>query len=666
MCGIVGIIGKKATCELVETMCSTITHRGPDSDGFFLRPGVALGMRRLSIIDLSTGDQPIHNEDSTIWTVFNGEIYNFQSVRKDLEGRGHRFYTNGDTELLVHSYEEFGHNLCTPLRGMFAFAVWDEGKQELLVARDRLGKKPLYYTQLGDTLLFASEIKALLCCKDLSCEIDPISLDQYLTLGYVPGPRTMFRGVLKLLPGHFMVFSQGRLKVEEYWDTMTQDSVVPRSEREEEWLEWLDANLQEAVRLRLVSDVPLGAFLSGGLDSSVIVALMRRYVTGPLKTFSVAFDEAGDYDERQHARQVAGYLATEHHELVVRESPLDLLEKVVWHLDEPIADEAAVPTYLLSGLARQHVKVVLTGEGADELFAGYGQYYYVQRLNELQAQLPGLVRGMGHGLLGLLPDGGRGGIWVERAHKLLAGLFNPVSESFTQYGHLIPTCVRQNLYSQHFKELLGSRAELPYECRRAYFGNVASSSALNQALYVDTKTWLPDELLMKVDKMSMANSLEARAPYLDHKLVEGIFHMTDKLKIRKGLFKYLLRRWAQSILPEDTWRRPKHGFSVPYREWFNGALKPMVHDALSPQRIQAHGLLEVNAIQKMQQDYFIRGRQGEKETRALWALLCFQIWYDLFLKPNRPTTTFTGCGNQDANARATVSKSSLAIASQGS
>jgi asparagine synthase (glutamine-hydrolysing) len=661
MCGIVGVVGNKASRELVETMCSTIAHRGPDSDGFFVRPGVALGMRRLSIIDLSTGDQPIHNEDNTIWTVFNGEIYNFQNLREDLESRGHRFYTRGDTELLVHFYEELGYDLCASLRGMFAFAVWNEAKQELVLARDRLGKKPLYYTLLGDTLFFASEIKALLCCKDLDREIDPVSLDQYLTLGYVPGPRTMFRGISKLLPGHLMVFSKGRSTIREYWDVTSRNSTVPCSEREEEWLEWLDGNLQEAVRLRLVSDVPLGAFLSGGLDSSVVVALMRRSVTGPLKTFSVAFDEAGDYDERRHARQVADYFETEHYELVVRESPLDLLNRVVWHFDEPVADEAAVPTYLLSALARGHVKVVLTGEGADELFAGYGQYYYVQLLNKVQAQVPQPVRWAGRSLLGLLPSGGRGGAWVERTHKVLTGLFCPLSESFTQYGHLIPTSIRQKIYSKDFKQLLRSRGELPYERRIAYFGNVTSSSALNQALYVDTKTWLPDELLMKVDKMSMANSLEARAPYLDHKLVEGVFRMPDRLKVRKGVLKYLLRRWGRSNLPENIWQRPKHAFSVPYREWFNGPLKALVYEALSPPKIRNHGLLDAKAIDKVLQDYFGRGRQGEKETRALWALLCLHLWYDLFLGSNRAAAVFSSCGSQRASARGATARENGAV-----
>jgi asparagine synthase (glutamine-hydrolysing) len=647
MCGIAGVVGSKATRELVESMCSTIAHRGPDSDGFLVRPGVALGMRRLSIIDLSTGDQPIHNEDNTIWTVFNGEIYNFRSLRKDLEGRGHRFYTRGDTELLVHFYEDSGYDLCDSLRGMFAFAIWNEAKQELLVARDRLGKKPLYYTQLGDSILFASEIKALLCCEDVPRAIDPVSLDQYLTLGYVSGPRTMFRGISKLLPGHLMIFSNGHLAIREYWDVTSQNSTVPQSDREEEWLEWLDMNLQEAVRLRLVSDVPLGAFLSGGLDSSVLVALMRRYVTGPFKTFSVAFNEAGDYDERRHARQVAHHLGTDHHELVVSESPVELLNKIVWHFDEPIADEAAVPTYLLSRLARRHVKVVLTGEGADELFAGYGQYYYVQRLDELQARLPRLVQQEGRHILRLVPDSGRCGKWVGRVHKLLKGLFCPLPESFLQYGHMIPKYVRQSLYSRQFKQTLGLQNELPYECRRKYFENVVSRSALNQVLYVDTKTWLPDELLMKVDKMSMANSLEARAPYLDHRLVEGVLRMPDKLKVRKGVFKYLLRRCGQSILPESIWRRPKHAFSVPYREWFNGPLKPLVYDALSMQRIRSHGFLEAEAIAKFLHEYFGRGRQGEKETRALWALICLQLWSDLFLKTNRVETA-SACRANDA------------------
>jgi asparagine synthase (glutamine-hydrolysing) len=595
-------------------------------------------MRRLSIIDLAGGDQPIHNENRTIWTVFNGEIYNFQSLRKELEARGHRFYTNSDTELLVHCYEEYGQGLCAPLRGMFAFAVWDESQQELVIARDRIGKKPLYYTQLGDSLLFASEIKALLCCADVSREIDPVSCNQYFTLGYVPGPRTMFRGIWKLLPGHQLTFSNERLATREYWDLSSEQPDVPRSEREEEWLEWLDHTLQEAVRLRLMSDVPLGAFLSGGLDSSIVVALMRRYVTGPLKTFSVAFDEAGEYDERQHARAVASHFGIDHHEVVATGSPPDLLTKVVWHLDEPIADPAAVPTYLVSEFARQHVKVVLTGEGADELFAGYGQYSYVQRLNELQGHLPRALLGLGRLLLPIVPEG-RLGVWPERGRKVLLGLLYPPAQSYIQYGQLVAGHERDRLYSLKLKRLLDIDPQAVRDPRVDYFSRVSSRTALNQVLYVDTKTWLPDELLMKVDKMSMANSLEARAPYLDHELVAGAFHMSDKLKVRKGVFKYILRRFARTVLPETIWQRPKHAFSVPYRSWFTGALKSFVYDVLSPKRVQRHGLFDSAAVKCQLRDYFERRRQGPKETRALWALVCFQLWHDLYIANGRSKET---------------------------
>ena len=631
MCGIVGVVGSRANRELVEEMCATIVHRGPDSHGFYLRPGVALGMRRLSIIDLAGGDQPIHNENRTVWTVYNGEIYNFQSLCKDLKARGHCFYTRSDTELLVHSYEEFGDNLCARLRGMYAFALWDDSKQKLILGRDRLGKKPLYYTQVDDSILFASEIKALLCYREVSREIDPVSLDHYFTLGYVPGPRTMFRGIMKLLPGHQMTFSRGQVCIREYWDLSSQESDTPDGEREQEWLEWLDMKLQEAVRLRLVSDVPVGAFLSGGLDSSVLVALMRKHVTGPLKTFSVAFDEPGGYDERQHALEVARHLATDHYEVVVKESPPELLTKVVHHLDEPIADEAAIPTYLVSEAARQQVKVVLTGEGADELFAGYGQYYYIQRLNEIQAHLPQVLIRTGRLLLPLVPDGGRGGVWLERGRKVLLGLLYPPGESYTQYGHLIPAHQRTQLYSKEFKELLQRHPEAGADPRLGFFSRVSHRAALDQALYVDTKTWLPDELLMKVDKMSMANSLEARAPYLDHCLVAGVFRMPAHLKVRNGVFKYILRRLGQSLLPESIWQRRKHAFAVPYRAWFTGELKPFVYDTLRADNVRAHGLLDAAGVQRRLRNYFDRGQQGPKETRALWALMCFQLWYGMFI-----------------------------------
>jgi asparagine synthase (glutamine-hydrolysing) len=442
----------------------------------------------------------------------------------------------------------------------------------------------------------------------------------------------MFRNIMKLLPGHLMTFSQGRLTVRQYWDLMAQGTDAPRTQQEPEWLEWLSEKLQEAVRLRLISDVPLGAFLSGGLDSSIVVALMRRYVTGPLKTFSVAFDELGDYDERRHAKTVAQHFDTDHYELVAKGSPPDLLTKVVWHFDEPIADPAAVPTYLVSQEASRHVKVVLTGEGADELFAGYGRYLYVQQLNALQSRLPGFLKRLGRQSLLLFPNGERGGVWLERLRKVLLGLFTPLSESYLQYGLLTERHQRDRLYSKGFKRLLEAQEENGRDPRLRYFANQGDCSALNQALYVDTKTWLPDELLMKVDKMSMANSLEARAPYLDHKLVAGAFRMPDTLKVRGKVFKYILRRLGRSLLPETIWQRGKHGFVVPYREWFSGPLRSFVYDVLSPQNVQCHNLLEAGAVQEQLRIYFDRGRQGEKETRALWALVCFQLWYEMFLK----------------------------------
>jgi asparagine synthase (glutamine-hydrolysing) len=650
MCGIVGVIGPRATPALAKAMCAAIIHRGPDSDGFYARPGVALGMRRLSIIDLASGDQPIHNENRVVWTVYNGEIYNFPSLKKELEALGHKFYTRTDTELLVHCYEEYGTGLCGPLRGMFAFALWDESKQQLIVARDRLGKKPLYYAQVGDTLFIASEIKALLRCDDVPRKIDSISVDQYFTLGYVPGPRTMYEGIFKLLPGHLLVFSRGLMQVSKYWEMLPASVETPNGERAEEWLEWLETQLDEAVRLRLISDVPLGAFLSGGLDSSLVVALMRRHVTGRLKTFSVAFDESGDYDERQHAKAIASHFETDHHELVAGGSPPDLLTKVVWHLDEPIADPAAVPTYLVSREARRHVKVVLTGEGADELFAGYGRYSYVQRLHDIQSRLPHLLVRAGRALFPLIPDGGRRGIWVERARKVMSGLFLPPGESYTKYALMTEHFYRTRLYSQGFKCFLAESETAKIDPRLGHFSEVADQTPLNQALFVDTKTWLPDELLMKVDKMSMANSLEARAPYLDHHLVEGAFRMPDSLKVRNGVFKYILRRLGQGILPQSIWRRQKHGFIVPYREWFSGPLKSFVYDVLTSGKIRQHELFDAAGVRQQLKSYFDRKEQGEKETRALWALLCFQIWYESGTANRSSSTSSCALAGTLANA----------------
>jgi asparagine synthase (glutamine-hydrolysing) len=621
MCGIAGKFNFDASRPIdtgrLRSMTSSIAHRGPDADGFYVGPGIGLGHRRLSIIDLSTGDQPLANEDGTIQVVFNGEIYNFADVRAELERAGHRFRTHTDTEVIAHAYEEWGERAVDRFRGMFAFALWDEPRRRLLLVRDRLGVKPLFYAANREGVVFASEIKAIIADPDVPRAWSAEALDAYLTLQYVPSPRTIYRDIWKLPPGHLLVAENGRVAVRRYWDlTFTGDGDPLR---EQEYLEQLDALVTESVRLRLVSDVPLGAFLSGGIDSSLVVAAMVETCASRVLTTSVGFAEHA-FNELEHARAVARHLNTEAHEKVVTPDIVDLLPKLAWHFDEPFADSSAVPTYYVSAAAREHVTVALSGDGGDELWAGYARHR-VERweasargllgpsasrfAGRLAARLPFEVKGkrsLGH--LALPPG-------LAYASKHAYGLFEPAT--------------RHLLYSSDFAAEV--RDADPFLGFRLAYEGCSSHDPLDRALYVDVKTYLVDDIMTKVDRMSMAVSLEAREPLLDHKLLEFAAAVPSGLKLKGGRSKYLLRRLLERRVPRSIVNRPKQGFEAPIGEWLRGPLAPMVDGLLLDGRLRGRGIFDDGAIAGLWREH----RDGVRDHRhRLWSLVMLELWFRQF------------------------------------
>ncbi len=622
MCGICGVVGPAASAELVGRMCGQITHRGPDDQGMLVRPGVALGMRRLSIIDVAGGHQPIANEDETAWVIYNGEIYNYLGVCAELERRGHRFRTRCDTEVTLHAWEEYGEMSVEQMRGMYGYAIWDARQETLFLARDRLGKKPIYYTVVNGSLLFGSEIKAILAHPEVPREVDQAALDAYLTFQYVPGTATMFKGIHKLRPGQTLTWHNGTLRLRQYWQP--DYSAHQPAAREEEYLERTTELLREAVRIRLMSEVPLGAFLSGGLDSSVIVGLMAGLMDQPVKTFSVGFGEGGDVDEVAQARLVAEHFGTDHHEITVRADAAELLPKLVWHLDEPIADAAAIPTFLISQVARQKVTVVLTGEGGDELFAGYPRYYGDQMLAPLEA-LPPVARRPLAAAGRFFPPTSESRM-IRYVGRALSAADLSRSERYLRWVTVFQEAEKEALYSPALHQAL-SQQLLQHPAGHALTDGT-SRDFLHAMLEFDVLGWLPDDLLMKVDKMGMAASIEARTPYLDHKLFEYVAGMPAEMKLRGKTSKYLLRQIAARLLPESIRQRKKHGFDVPVQRWLREDLRPMLHEVLGPEHLRKHGLFEPAEVERLIEEH----ESGRRDHhRKLWTLLCFQLWYETFI-----------------------------------
>jgi asparagine synthase (glutamine-hydrolysing) len=620
MCGIAGIVqthpdGAVDTAA-IHRMCEAIVHRGPDDEGIFVKGGVGLGMRRLSIIDLAGGHQPVFNEDKTISIVFNGEIYNFLELRSELLARGHLFSTHSDTEVIVHLYEDFGSECVQKLRGMFAFAIYDERAGRLLLARDRLGKKPLHYAVQNGTLLFASEMRSILAVRPELAKLDRPALLQYMYFGYIPDPATAFEPIRKLPPGHLLEFEKGKVCVRQYWDFPQYGTYEPASE--EELLEELEFRLAEAVRIRLIADVPLGAMLSGGVDSSTIVALMARATSQPVKTFSVGFKHA-DFNEAPYARLVAQKFGTDHHEMVFEPDLVDTVEMLTHHLEEPFGDSSMLPTYFISCLARKHVKVALSGDGGDEAFGGYDRYriHLEDRSYKWIPKWAGLwYRELIHPMIPYHVPG----------RNLAYSISLPWQERYTEGVSLQSFQREMGILSQDFVR----SDRNPLQSFREYLDKAPATDPLSRVLYLDSKTYLPGDILTKVDRMSMATSLEARVPLLDHVFLEWVTALGPQWKMPKGEQKFILKKLAARVgVPSEVLNRPKQGFALPLGTWMCGELKELVSTTLLDAQTLQRGYFQPSGVKRMLDEHL----QGRRDHSArLWRLLIFELWYRNFLK----------------------------------
>ena len=626
MCGICGIVStdRAAVIEpaVIRRMCDTLAHRGPDDEGVYLGPGVALGHRRLSIIDLRPeGRQPMANEDGTVQIVFNGEIYNFAEHHQWLIARGHQFRSRTDTEVIIHLYEELGVRCLERLRGMFAFAIWDERKRCLFLARDRLGMKPLFYHLDGKQMLFASEAKAILAYPGFVREPDHTAIDNFIALGNVPGPLSAFKGIHKLPPAHYLLAADGKVQIRRYWRL----TFTPKLElSDEEASVQIVDRLTEAVRLRMVSDVPIGAFLSGGIDSSSIVALMAKLGTGPVKTFSIGFEESA-YDETTYARAVARQFGTEHHEFIVRPEGQEILDLMVWHYDEPFADAAALPTFYLCKLTREHVTVALSGEAGDENFAGYPRYAYDSLVYYLQRK-PRLLRR-------IVQDTTRLGSWLLAGSGRMASKLRTIDAMVGVDAERWATCSimlqnsarRRLLYTDTFANSLGPGS--PEELVMGIFRDT-DGEELDASLNLDLNLYLPNDLLVKMDIASMAVGLEARAPMVDHEFVEFVARLPTRFK-RSGLStKVIFRKAMKDILPKSIVNRPKRGFSVPLDQWFRGQFKDLLRDTVLSRRATGRGYFKRHALEAMI-DAHTSGRADYQNQ--LWSLLMLELWHRVFI-----------------------------------
>jgi asparagine synthase (glutamine-hydrolysing) len=623
MCGIAGFIVKEKNAPtaqraaLLDEMCRVITYRGPDEQGAVVAGRAALGMRRLSIIDLKSGQQPIYNEDGNLAIVFNGEIYNYRELKAKLEARGHKFKTNSDTETIVHAFEEFGADCVQHLRGMFAFAIWDKREESLFIARDRVGKKPLFYALTAQgNFVFGSELKVLLAHGEISKEIDFAALDAYLTFGYVPEEFCIFKNVRKLLPGHFLTFKNGEIKTQKYWDFEYRK--VSDIKTEAEYVEILREKIKEAVKIRLISEVPLGAFLSGGVDSSSVVAMMSQILETPVKTFSIGFNE-DSFNELKYARVAAKHFGTEHHEFIVTPDLVETVDELVWHFDEPFADSSALPTFMVSKMARQFVTVVLSGDGGDELFAGYTRYVVDRKRSAVVANLPPFVRKNLRAVSERLPHGAKGRNYL---YNVSLDAIERYIDSISQYN----TLRKKSLYSADFQSKLnGNSGASVY---RKIAGSVATGSAIDNLLYLDSKTYLPADILTKVDRMSMAASLEARVPLLDHELIEFVTQIPANLKMKGLHTKYIFKKAMEGIVPPEILYREKQGFGVPIEEWINKELRARMHETLLERRTLERGYFEKSYIQTLLDEHAKRRRD---HSHALWILWMLELWHRRFL-----------------------------------
>ncbi len=619
MCGLVGIVGSEGMGpdpELVRRMRDTLSHRGPDDSGLYLNGPVALGFRRLSIIDLCGGHQPLSNETGNVWTVFNGEIYNFRELKRDLVAKGHTFATQSDTECIVHGYEEYGEEVFSRLNGMFALAIWDEANKRLLLARDRAGEKPLHYHLGRNEFIFGSEIKALVQHPRVSAEIDWSAFDEFASFGFIAAPRSIYRDIRKVLPGHYAVYEGGELRTKRYWNIpLTRRFSGTYGDACEEFARLLG----DAVRIRMVSDVPLGAFLSGGLDSSAVVAFMARHSATPIRTFSIGFPEAG-YDETGYADLVARWYGTDNTRLVVTPEYKDHIEAVLLNFDEPFGDSSALPTYLVSRLTRQYVTVALSGDGGDELLGGYPTYRMLLRFSQLVEPIPAFVRKPLSRAGEFLPRGSK----LERRLRLLGMSEN---ERFVRVVSHFRPADKAELYASEVKAAVtDDRAALGY---KEQYLNMEGLRYSDRMQFADFMHYLPDDILVKVDRTSMLVSLETRAPFLDHRLVEFAFSLPSSWKVSGLRSKIILRDALSSLLPPRVLRRGKMGFSVPLREWLAGPLYEYCRSRVTSGEMAR--LFNTSVVEQLLEDH----RRGRRDNSSkLWLLLCFALWVH---QRNRPS-----------------------------
>ncbi len=624
MCGIFGIInldGQPTDGALLAAMGAVTRHRGPDDSGIHTDGPCALGMRRLSIIDLAGGHQPLTNEDETLWLVCNGEIYNYRELRRALEPYGHRFRTDSDCETLLHAYEQWGDEFITRLNGMFGFALWDARRRRLLIGRDRLGVKPLYIHEDGRRLVFASEAKAILTLPGFTPEVDNAALQSYLQLGYVAAPRSLFAGICKLPVASLLTVEDGRVETRAYW---RMPETLDSAACEDEWAARTRAAIQTAVARQMVSDVPIGAFLSGGIDSSAVVGFMAQATSHPVKTYSIGFEGGAAealYNELPYARRVAELFGTEHHEIIVKPDVVGLLPKLLWHLDEPIADSAFMTTYLVSEFARREVTVILSGVGGDELFGGYRRYLGNHYAAQFE-RLPGWIKQSARAVSRHLPSDRHSGVLnqLRLAKAFIASAGLSFEDRYRAYMQLLPPTLAQRLLIQQPAHADDSLLQA--------FANAHSEDALNRMVTVDWQTQLPDDLLLLTDKMSMAVSLECRVPLLDQDLVDLAAAMPESIKVRGGRLKYLLKRALSDLLPPDILNRQKRGFGMPVGAWLKGQLAQVLDTVLSPAALQRRGLFEPAAVAEL-----IAAHRARREdyTDALLALLNFELWAQLYL-----------------------------------
>lgn len=626
MCGLCGIYNNAGVkAEDIGAMMQTISHRGPDDEGIYVNGRVGLGSRRLSIIDLPHGHQPICNEDGTIWIIFNGEIYNYKQLRHSLEISGHTFRTNSDTEVIVHLYEDFGERCLSQLRGMFAFAIWDSRARKLFLARDHLGQKPLFYSHQGHQFLFASEVKAILSANSQSHEVDYESIHHYLSLRFIPPPGTMFQNIKKIPPAHYLIYQDGNVHIQRYWQFSFQEKLHLT---EQGYLDGLRERLMSSIEAHLVSDVPVGAFLSGGMDSSTIVALMARSLKGDFQTFAIGVAEQ-DFDELPYARQVAKHVDSCHVETCVDVDLVGLLPKMIWHLDEP-SDPIAACMYHAAELASRHVKVVLGGDGGDELFAGFDRYLGVQYIN-YYAMIPSLVRQRVLAtLLSRIPDSFTYKSTTQKlrwVHQLSlsteAGDRYAAATSFFRFSHRD----KQDLFSQELWARVGQLNSADVIAKQ--YDHAPADNPLDRMLYADYMTRLPEHSLMLTDRMTMAHGLEARSPFLDPELVSYVASFPPDLKIRDRELKYVLRKLAREYLPDNIVKRKKQGFMFPIAYWFRNELHPLLDAYLMNSYFVEKGLFRRETIRRLIDDH----QRGLVDNHVrLWMLLSLEIWHQVYME----------------------------------